>query len=168
MKREIQDKLDKVFDKKRQAETAVAEAKSAQEKKEEEAVLKFKEIRESMIRPTMQQFADYLGNEGHAAEILMDEEKYVGSGANRRLVAPSIRLLISPNSSAPQRHALYAKNPHFEVILEKSLSKVYFHESTMGASGSGHAGKCGEADLDKLTGDTLEPLITKTISNVFG
>jgi hypothetical protein len=69
MKREIQDKLDRVFEKKRQAETAAAAAKSAQEKKEEEAVLKFKEIRESMIGPTMQQFADYLANKGHAAEI---------------------------------------------------------------------------------------------------
>jgi len=168
MKREIQDKLDKVFERKRQAETAAAAAKSAQEKKEEEAVLKFNEIRESMIRPTMQQFADYLGNKGHAAEILMEEEKYEGSGVNRRLVAPSIRLVISPNSSAPQRYASYAQNPHFDVILEKSLSKVWFHESTMRASGGGHAGKCGEADLDKLTGDTLEPLITKIISNVFG
>jgi hypothetical protein len=168
VKREIQDKLDKVFEKKRQAETAAAAAKSAQEKKEEEAVLKFKEIRESMIRPTMQQFADYLGNKGHAAEILMEEEKYEGSGVNRRLVAPSIRLVISPNSSAPQQYASYTQNPHFDVILEKSLSKVWFHESTMRASGGGHAGKCGEADLDKLTGDTLEPLITKIISNVFG
>ena len=67
MKREIHDKLDKVFEKKRQAETAAAAAKSAEEKKQEEAVLKFKEIRESMIRPTMQQFADYLGNKGHFA-----------------------------------------------------------------------------------------------------
>ena len=168
MKREIQDKLDKVFEKKQQAETAAAAAKSAQEKKEEEAVLKFKEIRESIIVPTMQQFADYLSNKGHAVEILVEEEKYEGSGANQRLVAPSTRLRISPNSSAPQRYALHAQNPHFDVILEKSLSKVWFHESTMRASGGGHAGKCGEADLDKLTGDTLEPLITKTISNVFG
>jgi hypothetical protein len=29
----------------------------------------------------MQQFADYLGNKGHAAEILMEEEKYEGSKA---------------------------------------------------------------------------------------
>jgi hypothetical protein len=37
----------------------------------------------------------------------------------------------------------YAQNPHFDVILEKSSSKVCFHESAMRASGGGHAGKCG-------------------------
>src|SRR5205807_9107795 len=109
MKKETLAQLDQVFQKKQQIESAAAQAKSVQEQKEEEAVRKFDEIRESIIRPVMQQFVVYLGTKGHAAEIIVQEEKYEGSSSNQRLVPSSIKLLISPNSNPPQRYASHGQ-----------------------------------------------------------
>jgi hypothetical protein len=165
MKPEIQAKPDQLFEKKN-VEIAAAAAKSAQEQKEEEALRKFKEIRESIIRPTMQQFAEYLGTKGHATEIFVEEEKSVGP--HGRIAPSSITLLIAPNSTPPNRHATHGNNPHFQVILDKPNSKAWLHESTMMSNRGGHAGPCGEVDLHSLTGEKLEPIIAKAISSIFG
>jgi len=167
MKQEIQARLDQVFEKKNRVDTATAQAKSAQEQKEEDAVRKFKALMESVIKPTMQQFGDYLSAKGHPVEIFAEDEKIEGSYPNQRPREAFVELRFSSDSQLPPRYSVN-QGPHFNVYLDKAHSKVWFQESTMTPTRGGHAGKCGEADLDKLTSELLEPFIAKTIESVFG
>jgi hypothetical protein len=169
MKQEIQAKLDQVFEKKRQVEVAAAQAKSAQEQREEDAVAKFKVVKEALIKPTMREFVNYLASKDCEATISEREERFTRPPSTPQLQEASIHLQISPQASGTNGYSAHTGQlPYFQVRLEKSKSKVFFFESTIWGSKGGHAGSCGEVDLDLLDQKTLEAAITKTIASVFG
>lgn len=169
MEKDIQNQLDKVFEKKRQVEAAAAQAKSAQEQREEDAVSKFKVVRDALIKPTMREFVNYLASKNCEAVISEREERYTGPASNQRLEEAFVQLQFSKREGGTDdRSAHSGQLPYFQVRLEKSKSKVYFMESTMWGNRGGHAGSCGHHDLHTLDQKTLEAAITKTIASVFG
>jgi hypothetical protein len=169
MEKNIQDQLDRVFEKKQQVEAAVARAKSAQQQREEAAVAKFKVVREELIKPAMLEFVSYLASRNCEAAISEKEERYSGYAPNQRLEDAVIQLQFSPRDGGADGRSVHSGQlPYFQVRLEKSTSKVYFMESTMWGNRGGHTGSSGHYDLHTLDQKTIEAAITKTIASVFG
>ena len=166
MRPETQSKLDEIFEQRERQDIAAARAKSEYEQTEDAALAKFKTLRESLIKPTMQSFAHYLASKGHNANVVESEERFEGGPTAERLVEEaSIELRISPHGA--DQYAQYTKGPHFLVRLDKAKSNVWFHESTTWGQRAGHSGPCGEFSLDNLSEQLLEEAITKTIGSIF-
>jgi len=125
MRPETQSKLDEIFEQRERQDIAVARTKSDQERSEEAALAKFKTLRESLIKPTMQSFAHYLASKGHNANIIENDERFEGGPADGRLMEEaSIELRISPHGA--DQYAQYTKGPHFLALLDKAKCKVWF------------------------------------------
>jgi hypothetical protein len=168
MKDSVKASMDALFAEKAKKAAAASTAKSAQENKEDEARKQFQNLIVTVIKPTMESFAAYLEQKGHATNISVQEEQRETTQYGERQVAQDqITMLISPDLKPPYRGGGGLNVPHFSVHLQKAKGTVYFHESTMLPSRGGHAGSCGEAKLSDVTTELLETAIAATLTKTF-
>lgn len=163
MKKEIQDQLDQIFEKKKQVDDLRALEVDQQKLRETKAAQDFQALCGSMIRPTMERMGAYLVSKGFAYEIVKGSDEFVvvGGPAGR----PEITMLISTSSSKPFRDP--TGTPYFKVVLNPQKGSVTFQRSTITRDRGGSTSDAGEAALGALTEDLLDAKIADTISQIF-
>jgi hypothetical protein len=161
MKDEIRSKFDAAFAKREEIKQAAADEQKARETKEEAFLRAFLACRESVMRPAMEEVADYVRSKGHSCEIKTEE--YRAAAQRERARDASIRITFF----TAKRDRPDYEFPGLAILCNQSAENVLFHETTMGPSRGGHAGGAGASSLVDLTADLIQEKVFNVIREVF-
>jgi hypothetical protein len=163
MKKEVQGKLDQLFEKKKQVDDLRSLEADQKRMKEIKAEQDFEGLCESVIKPSMTAMGSYLESKGFAYEIVKGADEFVVRGGLPG--QPEMTFLISTTSARPIRGI--ASTPYFKVLLHKEKASVTFQVSTITRDRGGSTASAGEVALKDMTQDILEGKIAEVILQVF-
>jgi hypothetical protein len=162
MKDEIRSKLDAAFERHEASRRAVTEAREVKETKEQVFSRSFSELRDSLIRPAMEEIGQYVKGKGYSYEISTEDE-HVATDSRSRSTSASIKITLFLDE---RKHPEY-EMPFLSVIAQKERQNVRFHESTMVPGRGGASGPAGETSLAEITPQLIQEKILKVVSDVF-
>jgi len=133
-------------------------------KKQQEAFTKeYERVKTDTIRPVMERIGDKLEQHGHRYQISEEDES---RDYQLRVSDPKITMRIA--SAGQERKSLQSMDiTSVSFIAKKSSEKVLVHAYISMISGSGYGGPLGEVDLDILTNEGVERLITEVLTSMF-
>ena len=158
MKNDIKSKLDTAFAKLEEAQRDAAEEKAVAETKAEAFRKRFLDVRESMIRPAMEEIGQYIRSKGYDFDITASDGDKNG--------AASIKLtIIEGPRSGFYRPGANPTLPGLSVHCLSEKQVVGFHENTIGNYG-GHASGAGEFTLEQLTKDLVQDKVANVLAEM--
>lgn len=161
MKEETKSTLDALMSKKDDANRA-SEVRAQETRLEIETFLaEFKDVRNRVIRPAMEEVSQYLKAHGHGCMIEEREEEMDPKKGQR---SAEIRMYVSPNDRVS---TLPGNSPAVGFISKLYGEKIILQVSTVQSGRGGSSGPKGEYSLEQLTSDSVEKMIADAVTDIF-
>ena len=138
---------------------AVNQAVDLQKQREAEFVSEFIRVRDAIIKPAMQEIADFVANNGWRCEIISTEDR--PSAGRESGKSAGIRLMFYRQGEQHRQGHHMNAYPHFGMYCDKRHLKVQLHESTTGPGHGGSSGGSGTVTLDTVTTDYVQHQISE-------
>jgi hypothetical protein len=161
MKKEIEAKFDAVFS---ALEKRVQAAQSAEaDRKTQESGFRdrFIKHRADVIKPAMEQTADYLRSRGVVTTRITESDESIN---DRERPQTLITFTVMEDGG---KHGFSHDRPYLSFICDKHKRTVSMHKSTIGPGQGGQSGGIGDVALDSLTEDFVQEKLLELISEVF-
>lgn len=168
MKKELQDELADVFDKRSQAEDARLAREAEQKERDQEAVAKFTKARDAVIIPAMQAVGTIVVDRGFAFALGSSEDGYHAS--DKRDIPASVTMLLSMTDKVRlySPHARFQAGPFFQAAFDKRTSTVKFSHCCRATElRNPSSAQCGEIPLAEITPAIVQAKIVETIKQVY-
>ncbi len=164
MKKEIEAKFDAVFSAREKRVQDAQSAEVARKTQESEFRDRFIKHRADIIRPAMEQTADYLRSRGIVTTRITESDEAIN---DRERPQTLITFTVMEDGG---KQGFSHDRPHFSFICDKHKKTVSMHKSTIGTSG--HGGQSGRwsgrgCRLDSLTDDFVQLKLLELITEVF-
>ncbi|WP_124358337.1 hypothetical protein [Pseudomonas orientalis] len=159
---DLNSNLDDIFNARAERLNAASNAKRELEIKQDATVQQFLELKEAIIRPTLEALAQKLSDRGQECKIFETQDGEQVSGLPRG-ASIGIRFLLDSGAQFGRGNDY----PHLTLALEKAARKVQFYSSTMVPGRGGMAGGDGSADIGEVTEELINKKALKIIADVF-
>jgi hypothetical protein len=160
MDAKLQNELDGILASKMAKDNYTRETKDKHEIEHLEFQNQFIIIRDSLIKPAMEEIVKYLSEQGLVA--IVDNQEEVRHSHYGKLASITIRFPLNYKNKYPQRPDYY---PYLSVIADTKIKMLKFEESTLGI-GYGDGGESqdvGQCTLTTLTKEFIHTKIMKIL-----
>jgi hypothetical protein len=148
MKDDIKQRIDEYFQKIAEEQAALKAAKEARERREEEGIVRFLDMIDTLIKPTLGEMAAYITERGTKAEIIVRGPK----GNDKGIVTQHSVEVSFPDSMKPG----VVDPPHFRLQYNKAelIVSLFRRTNDYNLPGERHT-------LDEITKEWLEDEFSK-------
>ncbi|MBL4908411.1 MAG: hypothetical protein JKX78_00045 [Alteromonadaceae bacterium] len=155
----LKNELDEILAGKKAKDNYTRQTENKQEAEHQEFQNKFISIRDSAIKPAMEEIVKYLSDQNLGAVI--DTQEEVRHSHYGKLASITIRLTLNYKTNHQQPHYY----PHLSVIADTATKKIKFEESTagIGYGDGGGSSDAGECSLIALTQELVHTKIMKIL-----
>lgn len=123
----------------------------------------FKQVRQEIIRPVLEEIALIIKERGHACDV-SEEDLYKDSQGRTRLSL--ITLDVYPSVVSKPEYSS-REHPHVSFVRNFSGSKMIMHVSTIMAGRGGEAGLEGEFEVSSVTKEMVETKVVAALQKIF-
>jgi hypothetical protein len=161
VKKEIEAKFDAVFSAHEKRLQDAQSAEVVRKTQESEFRDRFIKHRADIIKPAMEQTADYLRSRGVVTTKITESDESIN---DRERPQTQITFTLMEDGG---KHGFSHDRPSFSFICDKHKKTVSMHKSTIGPGHGGQSGGVGDVALDSLTGDLVQEKLLELITEVF-
>jgi hypothetical protein len=161
VKKEIEAKFDAVFSAHEKRVQGAQAAEVVRKTQESEFRDRFIKHRADIIKPAMEQTADYLRSRGVLTTRITESDESIN---DRERPQTQITFTLMEDGG---KHGFSHDRPSFSFICDKHKKTVSMHKSTIGPGHGGQSGGVGDVELDSLTGDLVQEKLLELIREVF-
>ncbi len=161
MRKEIEAKFDAVFSAREKKAQAAQSAEIVRKTEEAESRDRFIKHRADIIRPAMEQTADYLRSRGIVTTRITESDESVN---DRERPQTQITFTVMEDGG---KHGFSHDKPSFSFICDKHKRTVSMQKSTIGPGHGGQSSGVGDVALDSLTDDFVQQKLLELITEVF-
>lgn len=160
---EIKAKLQALFDADKQHKATVVKTIDEQQMREDQFVADFNRVRDEVVRPTFEDLAVFVHEQGWETDITTEDEKHDHQGK----LEGRARITLSLFRNKPNYYRWH-DHPHFSIMPNKRAGEVHFHTSTIGPGHGGSGGGAGSAKLEQLTPALIQERVAEFIKKLLG
>jgi hypothetical protein len=161
MNKEIEAKFDAVFSARENRIQAAQAAEIVRKTEDAEFRDRFIKHRADIIKPAMEQTADYLRSRGVVTTRITESDESIN---DRERPQTQITFTVMEDGG---KHGFSHDRPYFSFICDKHKKTVSMHKSTIGPGHGGQNGGAGDVALDALTDDFVQQKLLELITEVF-
>jgi hypothetical protein len=161
MNKEIEAKFDAVFSAHEKRLQAAQSAEVVRKTQESEFRDQFIKHRADIIKPAMEQTADYLRSRGVVTTRITESDESVN---DRERPQTQITFTLMEDGG---KHGFSHDRPYLSFICDKHKKTVSMHKSTIGPGHGGQSAGVGDVALDSLTADFVQLKLLDLITEVF-